>query len=371
MAALSLSGLSKSFNGRPVLRGVDLNVEAGAFVALLGASGSGKTTLMRLVCGFENADAGSIELGGQVVGGREVHLPPEKRRIGYVAQEGALFPHLSVLDNIGFGLPRAERRNRPRIEALLARVGLPARYADRAPHQLSGGEQQRVALARALAPNPGIVLLDEPFSSLDAALRAETREAVAAALAASGATVLLVTHDQSEALSMASAVAVLRDGVIAQFAAPETLYREPVDAEMARFVGEAVILPGSVEAGSASCALGRLPLAREVREGAADVLLRPEQIRVVPASSAEGVAARVVGVHFYGCDAVVRLALGDATVASRLPGHRTPRLGDDVRLAVDGVVMAYPRDGGAIDTFSRALSLPETEFAFQNEESPT
>jgi iron(III) transport system ATP-binding protein len=339
MARLSLSRLSKSFGGRPVLRGVDLAVEAGALVAVLGASGSGKTTLMRLVCGFERADAGEIEVGGQTVSAPGLHAPPERRRIGYVAQEGALFPHLSVGANIAFGLPRAERRNRARIEASLAGVGLPAVYADRAPHQLSGGEQQRVALARALAPHPRLVLLDEPFSSLDAALRAETREAVAAALAASGATALLVTHDQSEALSMASAVAVLRGGVIAQFAAPATLYREPVDAAMARFVGEAVILPGIVEGGSATSALGRLPLACPAPEGPADVMLRPEQVRL----AAEGAAARVVGVQFFGCDALVRLAVGEHTVASRVPGHRAPRPGDEVRLAIDGCVMAYPR----------------------------
>lgn len=374
MARLSVTRLTKSFSGRPVLRGVDLAVDAGALVAVLGASGSGKTTLMRLVCGFETADAGSIELGGQIVSGRGVHSAPEKRRIGYVAQEGALFPRLSVLDNIGFGLPRAERRNRPRTETLLASVGLPAAYADRAPHRLSGGEQQRVALARALAPNPRLVLLDEPFSSLDAALRAETREAVAAALAASGATALLVTHDQSEALSMASAVAVLRDGVVAEFAAPEALYREPVDAALARFVGEAVILPGTVRGGSASCALGLLPLGREAPEGNADVTLRPERIRLAMASSA-GVVARVVGVHFYGCDALVRLAVGDITVASRLPGRHAPRTGDEVRLEVDGVVMAYPRAGseapvGAAEVVSvRSFKSPRRVAGFQIEEN--
>jgi len=176
-------------------------------------------------------------------------------------------------------------------------------------------------------------------------LRAETREAVAAALAASGATALLVTHDQSEALSMASAVAVLRDGIVAQFAAPETLYREPVDAAMARFIGEAVILPGTVRGGSASCALGRLPLARKAPEGNVDVMLRPEQIRLAPALRGDGVVARVEGVQFYGCDAMVRLTLGDVTVASRLPGHRAPRTGDQLNLEVDGMVMAYPREG--------------------------
>ncbi|HXT08348.1 MAG TPA: ABC transporter ATP-binding protein [Roseiarcus sp.] len=374
MARLSVSRLAKTFGGKPVLNGVDIDIEAGALVAVLGASGSGKTTLLRLVCGFERADSGVVRIGEQIVSGPGIHAPPEKRRIGYVAQEGSLFPHLSVLDNVGFGLPRAERRDRARIEALLASVGLPAAYADRAPHQLSGGEQQRVALARALAPGPKLVLLDEPFSALDAALRAETREAVASALAASQATALLVTHDQSEALSMGSAVAVLRDGVVAQMAAPETLYREPIDAAMARFVGEAVVLMGTVGGGAASCALGRLPLARPSPEGPAQVMLRPEQIRVVAASTSDAPRARVVGVEFYGCDAVVRLALDGRpeVIASRLPGHRAPRMGEDVRLKVDGVVMAYaasqhpgPQPRAAVQ---RSMA-PESATALQIEEN--
>ena len=261
MARLSVTQLTKTFDGKPVLRGVDLDVSAGSLVAVLGSSGSGKTTLLRLICGFERADSGAIEIDGQVVSGAGVHAPPERRRIGYVAQEGSLFPHLTVFDNVAFGLSRSERRDRARIEALLASVGLPAAYAGRAPHQLSGGEQQRVALARALAPAPKLVLLDEPFSSLDAALRVETRQAVAAALAASGATALLVTHDQSEALAMGAEVAVLRGGVVAQIATPEMLYRQPVDVAMARFVGEAVILRGTVLEG-ASDLRARAPAAR-------------------------------------------------------------------------------------------------------------
>ena len=268
MARLSVKRLTKAFAATPVLRGVDLEVAPGSLVAVLGASGSGKTTLLRLLSGFERADSGSIEIDGQMVSGPGVHVAPEKRRIGYVAQEGSLFPHLSVGDNVAFGLPRAERRNRPRVEALLASVDLPASYASRAPHQLSGGEQQRVALARALAPAPKLVLLDEPFSALDAALRVETRQAVSAALAASGATALLVTHDQAEALAMGLEVAVLRGGVLGQVAAPEILYRQPVDIAMARFVGEAVILPGTVN-GRRGDLRARAPPGRASRAGRA------------------------------------------------------------------------------------------------------
>ena len=345
MARLSVKRLGKAFGGTPVLRGLDLEVAPGSLVAVLGASGSGKTTLLRILCGFERADSGAVEIDGRLVAGAGVHVPPEKRRIGYVAQEGSLFPHLSVADNVAFGLPRLERRDRSKVEALLASVDLPASYADRAPHQLSGGEQQRVALARALAPAPKLVLLDEPFSSLDAALRAETRQAVATALAASSATALLVTHDQAEALVMGVQVAVLRGGLFAQTAAPEILYRQPIDAEMARFVGEAVILPATIRGGVAGCALGRLPVARLAPNGPADVMIRPEQIRLSPRQDPELARAKVLKVEFYGRDATVSVALdGDLqAVLCRVPGHRAPIPGEVVWLSVEGAVMAYPR----------------------------
>ncbi len=239
MAELDVRGLSKSFAGQPVLQDVTLAVPAGRLVAILGPSGSGKTTLLRLICGFERADSGSVTIGGRQVCGPGRHVPPERRHIGYVAQEGALFPHLSVAENITFGLPRRERRQGHRVAELLDLVGLPPAYASRSPETLSGGEQQRVAVARALAPEPSLVLLDEPFSALDAALRVDTRHAVAAAFAATGATALLVTHDQMEALSMGHEVAVLRQGALVQVATPDRLYRYPMDAELAQFVGEA------------------------------------------------------------------------------------------------------------------------------------
>ena len=343
MAMLSIRGLTKGFADQAVLRGLELDVSSGQLVAILGASGSGKTTLLRLLCGFERADAGSIVLEGRTLAACGRHLLPERRRIGYVAQEGGLFPHLSVAENVLFGLPRRQRRETNRALALLRGVGLPGSYAARGPHQLSGGEQQRVALARALAPAPSLVLLDEPFSALDAGLRAETRQAVAAALSAAGATALLVTHDQAEALSMGDRVAVLREGRLVQVASPQTLYRRPADADLARFVGDAIILPGLAANGVVSCALGTLTLADDMPTGNVDVLVRPEQVRLDPASA---LRVRVVKVTFYGHDASIRLDLhtgGLPSLSARVHGHAAPRPGDETGLLVDGPVIAWPR----------------------------
>lgn len=347
MSALKITGLSKSFGAVPVLRDLALEVPQGSLVAILGASGGGKTTLLRLICGFERADAGSIAIAGRVVAGDGLHRRPEHRRIGYVAQDGALFPHLSVQANILFGLDRTARRDRARAEALLELVGLPASYAARPPQALSGGEQQRVALARALAPGPGLVLLDEPFSALDAALRAGTRRAVAEALSQAGATALLVTHDQSEALSMGDQVGVLRRGRLVQVAAPAELYRHPVDAELARFVGEAVLLDGRAAGGVAECALGRVVLEPGALDGPVQVMVRPEQIEVRP-DGAAGTAATIASVSYYGHDASLRLVLADAAggtvLVARVGGTRALGLaeGAAVRLAVAGPVVAFP-----------------------------
>ncbi len=337
MAKVQIAGLSKSFSGTPILRGVDLVVPSGALFAILGSSGSGKTTLLRLLCGFERADSGAIEIDGRQVSGQGVHVPSQKRQVGYVAQEGSLFPHLSVAANVVFGLPRRQRHDRFKAEALLESVGLPTTYASRGPHELSGGEQQRVALARALAPAPKLVLLDEPFSALDAALRIETRQAVAAILLDAGATALLVTHDQSEALSMGRQVAVLRDGVLAQVAPPETLYRRPADPALAQFVGEAVLMPGIVVAGKATCALGRLQLALPAPDGPVEVMVRPEQIQVETESQDGAVGARVLVVTYHGHAASIILSLdvGAEQVSARVAGHfaskRAPTSGSTSR----------------------------------------
>jgi iron(III) transport system ATP-binding protein len=358
VAALTIEGLCKGFEAHPVLCDLNLAVASGVCTAILGASGSGKTTLLRLICGFERADAGRIVLDGRTVVAPGRHEPPERRHIGYVAQEGALFPHLSVAQNVLFGLPWRQRRDTGRAEALLRSVGLPGAYVTRGPHQLSGGEQQRVALARALAPEPSLVLLDEPFSALDAALRHETRQAVAAALRAAGATALLVTHDQAEALSMGDQVAVLRAGRLVQVAQPTELYRNPVDAELARFMGDTILLTGSASGDSVRCALGTLSLVKrmpdapvpdaqvpdsEVPDAEVDVLVRPEQVRLDPTSQ---LRAEVMAVTFYGPSASVKLRLvaGERqVVTAQVPGYAAPVVGIETGLIVDGAVTAWRR----------------------------
>lgn len=347
MTRLTVTGLRKSFGATEVLRGLDLDVPSGAFAAVLGPSGCGKTTLLRVVAGFEDADGGEVRLGDRVVVDGPRGLPPEKRRVTVVPQEGALFPHLTVADNVAFGVPRRLTGRRRRVEELLDLVGL-AGLGNRMPAELSGGQQQRVAVARALGPAPDVVLLDEPFSALDAALRAAVRQDVRTALHEAGATGVLVTHDQEEALSIADLVAVVRDGRVVQSAAPEQLYRAPADLAVANFVGEAVVLPAEVVGGVAWTPLGRLALLRgdQVQDGRGLVSLRPEQVHVVR-SGRGGVSGRVVGTTFYGHDATIRLEVpaGDGTgavvpVLSRTQGP-LPEEGAEVGLIVAGPVSFF------------------------------
>jgi iron(III) transport system ATP-binding protein len=358
--SLTVSGLSKAFGDSPVLAGLDLEVRTGSLTAVLGPSGCGKTTLLRLLAGFERADGGSIRLGARVLCDGSTDLAPERREIGFVPQEGALFPHLDVAANVGFGLSRSLRRG-GRVEELLELVDL-ADLGKRLPHQLSGGQQQRVALARALAPEPGLILLDEPFDALDAGLREQVRGEVREALRAAGATALLVTHDQEEALSLADTVAVMRGGRIVQAADPQTLYRDPIDAEVAAFVGEAVLLEGELEDGGVETSLGRL----EVRgpaaggRGPVTVMLRPEQILCREPNAAPTLAGpfgRVQSTAFFGHDATARIALEGGNrreILARASGHTLPAVGERVSLAVQGTALAF----GAAPV-SSAASAPE------------
>jgi iron(III) transport system ATP-binding protein len=284
-----LRGVSKRFGTVAALDAVDLTAPDGSLTAVLGPSGCGKTTLLRLVAGFERPDSGSIVLGSRVVAeARGSFVAPERRRVGLVPQESALFPHLSVAGNIGFGIPRSQRP--ARVAELLDVIGL-AGYQDRRPYELSGGEQARIALARALAPRPEVVLLDEPFAALDAALRTEIREEVRGVLQATGATGVLVTHDQEEALSVADQVAVMRAGQVVQVAPPVDLYHRPADLEVARFVGAGVEFRTTVRQEAAETPLGTVAVAAGA-SGPGVVLVRPEQLALGPS----GVSGRVCSV---------------------------------------------------------------------------
>ena len=376
---LEVRGLRKCYttgrNPTAALDGVDLTVEKGSFATVLGPSGSGKTTLLRCIAGFERADAGTIRLAGRDLDAPSISsVRPYDRDIGVVPQEGALFPHLSVARNVAFGIadrPRVQRRER--VEQLLELVGLQG-LGDRRPHQLSGGQQQRVALARALAPEPRLILLDEPFSALDAQLRVELREEVRGLLRSLGTTALLVTHDQAEAMTLADHLVVMRGGQVVAAGDPRQVYDEPVDAEMGRFLGEAVVvrgtLVGSGDTVAVDCVLGRLAVTAE--SGAdrlpgrtdCDVLVRPEQLRVrrldgpvvappgsvgntslarAPATtSTAGATASVVAQSFYGHDALVRVRLDDGTqLAVRVPGSVRFGVGDRVQVQVDTPVWTY------------------------------
>jgi len=339
--ALELRGLTKSFGPRRVLDGVDLTVAHGSVTAILGPSGGGKTTVLRIIAGFEVPDSGTVAIDGVTVAAPTVNLPPERRRVGVVPQEGALFPHLDIAGNVGFGLPRNDDRA-DRIAEVLDLVGLPGIQRMR-PHQLSGGQQHRVALARALAPRPSIVVLDEPFSSLDAGLRAQVREEVLAALQQARTTAIIVTHDQQEAISVADQVAVLLHGRIAQSADPVTLYEEPGSLDLATFVGEAVVLPGEFDGKHVRSGLGVLDVhlgGSRPAVGPVYVVVRPEQIEI--GDCEQEVGGMVTSRIFYGHDGIVRIRLADGSiVTARVQAARLPAPGSAVAVSVRGPVSVF------------------------------
>jgi len=356
MTDLRVSDLHKSYAEVPALRGVSLDVPTGSFTAVLGPSGSGKTTLLRVIAGFERADRGSVTLGGAVVEDDHHHVAPEGRRVGYVPQEGALFPHLTVEKNVGFGVHgRADRRRR--VGDLLELVGLSGLGA-RYPHQLSGGQQQRVALARALAVSPQMILLDEPFAALDARLRASVRAEVLEVLHRAGTTSVFVTHDQDEALSLADQVAVLSGGRIQQVGTPRELYACPADPGVARFLGSANLIAGIFGGRSVHTALGELGLdaagaaagaaaGGPPQDGPAVVLVRPEQLELGPPDGAAFVV-RVAQSEYFGHDAIVTVVpeqpnptLGAETLVVRITGGDDWARGTVAGVRVRGPVLAW------------------------------
>jgi iron(III) transport system ATP-binding protein len=344
VSAIELRGVAKSFGATTVLTRIDLTVPTGAITAVLGASGSGKTTLLRLIAGFEQLDNGTVSIGGHIVDDGRRSVRPQHRGVGYVPQDGALFPHLTVIGNVGFGLDRRERSTARDLLELVGLTGLERRY----PHQLSGGQQQRVALARALAIRPSIVLLDEPFSSLDASLRAELGRDVARILAAADTTSVLVTHDQDEALSLADQVALLQEGQVLACAEPRSLYRDPPDLRVAAAIGEANIFSARILGDQAHCALGVVRVeanGRPTSEGTARLLLRPEQLTLHLEPAGETVGASVIDVRFHGHEGLAELKLRDpdeATMLVRVPGGLVLTHGQDVWVGANGPARAWP-----------------------------
>ncbi len=343
MTAIDVTELDKSYGGRRVLEGVTFTASDGTVTAILGASGSGKTTLLKTIAGLERADRGTVALGARTVDGPGTFVRPEQRRVGYVPQDGALFPHLNVAANIAFGLERGPGRG-DRVRELLELTGLSG-LDRRLPHQLSGGERQRVALARALAPGSGIVLLDEPFSSLDAELRVSMRQEVVDVLRRAATTAVLVTHDQDEALSVADQVALLQDGRIVQHGDPVALYDRPATLEAARFVGSSNVLSARIDGGTAVCVLGSIALdgGNGLTDGTAvDVLVRPERIAIVEpaAGTPAGVVARR---EFYGYDVLLTVRLDDGhELLVRVSSPEAPQIGAWVGLEARGPARAWP-----------------------------
>lgn len=323
---IEVKGARRLYGKKAAVDGASLTVEAGRLTCLLGPSGCGKSTLLRLVAGLEPLDGGEISAEGQLLSGPHVHIAPEERRIGFVFQDYALFPHLTVEQNVAFGLTHLPRDQRyARALAELERV----RLADRAgawPQALSGGEQQRVALARALARNPRAILLDEPFSGLDGRLKAEVRDAALEALRDAGAATLIVTHDAEEALMMADELALMRDGRILQAGAPRDCYLKPVSMAAARLLGEANELPVTrVAAGKVHTAFG------DVAGSGSVVMARPEALVL----GSEGARAKVTAARFAGGFVMLSLYADQETALARVPVASAPKVGDEVHVRLD------------------------------------
>jgi iron(III) transport system ATP-binding protein len=307
LPTIELQALTKRFGAVAAVDGVTLSVDRGEFVALLGPSGCGKTTLLRLIAGFERPDEGSVTLGGRPVAGC-AWVPPERRGVAMVFQDYALFPHLNVAENVAFGIDRRIRGTRvPEVLDLVGLRGLERRYT----HELSGGQQQRVALARALAPEPRIVLLDEPWSNIDPLRRSAMRDELAAILRRARVTVLLVTHDREEAFAVADRIALMHDGRLEQVGTPEDVYYEPSSRWAAEFVGASNLVAGRVVAGAVETALGRFTAVGVNGSPTVEVLVRPELLQLVPDHAGAG---KVVSREFRGHDIFYRVRLEDGTI---------------------------------------------------------
>ena len=339
MTFIRLQNVSKNYGQTRAVIDLDLEIPQSAIAVLLGRSGCGKTTTLRLVAGLEKPDAGNIWIGDQHVSGGGVWLLATKRQIGMVFQDYALFPHLTVAQNIEFGVPNlatsVRRKRTANLLDLVGLMGMESRY----PHQLSGGQQQRVALARALAPSPAVILLDEPFSNLDASLRQTMREEVRRILHESQVTTVFVTHDQEEALRLADELVVMQGGHVLQSGAPEEVYRYPTSLDVAQFLAKVNVLAGEANNGMVETIIGRMPLHNPDLTGAVQVVLHPESLTLT--HHPQG-AARVENVSYFGFHQLVTLRLTDGTtIQARTWSHAHVSAGDTFDLAVDRPMMAF------------------------------
>jgi iron(III) transport system ATP-binding protein len=339
-STLSIKDLSKSFGSKSILSNLTLEIAPKEFLAVLGSSGSGKTTLLRLIAGFDAPDTGEISITGKKVFSKDVFVAAEARKVGYVPQDAALFPHLNVYENIAFGLKRLSKEAKnERVRELLDLVQMSA-FIDADSTSLSGGQKHRIALARALAPSPELILLDEPFSALDAELRGRIRDDVREVLTKTNSTSILVTHDQEEALSIADRVALLRDGHFAQIGNPREIYSSPVDLGVATFLGDSVIIDGVIESGKVKTSLGQLTLLNSAKESSrGKVAIRPENFYLQPDLNGDSI---VVGRQFFGHDAVVEVKTPDQLIRARSSGPFAPEIGMKVTVWVRGAVNFYP-----------------------------
>ena len=330
--AIRCFGLSKQFGDSRAVEQVDLAVDNGEKMVLIGPSGCGKTTLLRLIAGFETPTAGTLAVGGDLVAGPEQSLPPEKRRVGMVFQDYALFPHMDVWHNVAYGV-RDKSERESRVGDVLELVGLSGMQR-RLPHELSGGEQQRVALARALAPGPAVVLLDEPFSNLDASLRARVRAEVRQILSDAGTSAIFVTHDQEEALFFGDRIAVMHLGRIEQVDTTERIFHQPISPFVAKFMGIADFLPATVQGDVLITELGMVPRPLEASDGAkVEVMVRPDDISIHPEDGGQG---RVVERVFQGAHNLYKVELpSGATIHSLRLHYQSYSEGETVSVRID------------------------------------
>ncbi len=342
-AALGFEGVSQRYGAVQALDGVDLTVNPGELVCLLGPSGCGKTTLLRIAAGIEVPTAGRVLLDGREVSGRTLFLPPERRGIGLMFQDYALFPHLSILENVTFGLRDLPARDATAIAMrALARVGL-EKYAADYPHMLSGGEQQRVALARSIAPRPGVLLMDEPFSNLDRRMRDAIREETVAILRETGATTVIVTHDPEEAMRTADRVVLMREGRVVQAGSAEEIYRRPADLFTARFFCDFNEIEGVRRGGRIETPIGHFPAGALPEGGAAVVCVRPQGVRLRPPGMC--LPGRLLSRRFLGEVDLVSVAVQglDRPLQARVRGALPARLGEEVGVDIErDEVLVFP-----------------------------